>query len=222
MPTWPFLKSSCSAHFLFVCYNSKFLVKLLWYYTLCSYICYCTFGYHIHIYIYKYIYIYTHTHTHTHISLWCFWEVASKKSHFFQFLKCSLQRYYMHCVKSVQIRSIFWSMFSRIRTEYGEILRISPYSVRMRKDTDQKKIRIWILFTQWCLQPVIISRLSSTFYVSTIKSCLKEIWTKKYILVCHICLLKSEPKYFLMVTSLTAQFLKINLPYSNDLHRCTT
>ena len=29
-----------------------------------------------------------------------------------------------HCVKSVQIRSILWSVFSRIRTEYGEILRI--------------------------------------------------------------------------------------------------
>ena len=26
-----------------------------------------------------------------------------------------------HCVKSVQIRSFFWSIFSRIRTEYGEI-----------------------------------------------------------------------------------------------------
>ena len=28
---------------------------------------------------------------------------------------------YIHCVKSVQIRSNFWSVFSRIRTEYGEI-----------------------------------------------------------------------------------------------------
>ena len=27
--------------------------------------------------------------------------------------------------------------FSRIRTEYGEILRISPYSVRMRENADQ-------------------------------------------------------------------------------------
>ena len=41
----------------------------------------------------------------------------------------------VHCVKSVQIRSFFWSVFSRIRTEYGEILRIwtlriwTPYSV---------------------------------------------------------------------------------------------
>ena len=33
---------------------------------------------------------------------------------------------------------LFWSLFSRIRTEYGEILRISPYSARMPENTDQK------------------------------------------------------------------------------------
>ena len=38
--------------------------------------------------------------------------------------------------------------FSRIRTEYGEILRISPYSVRMRENKDHKLLRIWTLFTQ--------------------------------------------------------------------------
>ena len=32
----------------------------------------------------------------------------------------------------------FWSFFSRIPTEYGEILRICPYPVRMRENTDQK------------------------------------------------------------------------------------
>ena len=32
---------------------------------------------------------------------------------------------------------LFWSAFSRIRTEYGEILRISPYSGRMWGNTDQ-------------------------------------------------------------------------------------
>ena len=51
-------------------------------------------------------------------------------------------------VKSFQIRSFFWSVFSHIRTEYGEILRISPDSVRMQENTDQKKLRIWTLFTQ--------------------------------------------------------------------------
>ena len=33
----------------------------------------------------------------------------------------------------------FWSVFSRIRSEYGDLLRKSPYSVRMWKNMDQKK-----------------------------------------------------------------------------------
>ena len=59
-------------------------------------------------------------------------------------------------MKTVQIRSFFWSLFSHIRTEYGEIRSISPYSVRMRENTDQKKLCIWTLFTKWseaCLVP---------------------------------------------------------------------
>ena len=32
---------------------------------------------------------------------------------------------------------LFWSAFSRIWTDYGEILRISPYLVRMRENADQ-------------------------------------------------------------------------------------
>ena len=36
-----------------------------------------------------------------------------------------------------------WSVFSRIRAEYGlQILRISPYSVRMRENTDQKNSEV--------------------------------------------------------------------------------
>ena len=54
----------------------------------------------------------------------------------------------LHCVKSVQIRNFFWSIFSRSQTEYGEILRISPYSVRMWENTDQEKLRTWTFFTQ--------------------------------------------------------------------------
>ena len=42
----------------------------------------------------------------------------------------------------------FWSVLSHIQTEYREILHISPYSARMRENTDQKKLRIWTLFTQ--------------------------------------------------------------------------
>ena len=46
---------------------------------------------------------------------------------------------------------LFWSVFSCIPIEYGDLLRKSPYSVRMQENTDQKKLRIWTLFTQWLL-----------------------------------------------------------------------
>ena len=49
-------------------------------------------------------------------------------------------------MKSVQIRSFFWSVISCIRTEYS--VHKSPYSVWIQENTDQKKLRISTLFTQ--------------------------------------------------------------------------
>ena len=43
-----------------------------------------------------------------------------------------------HCVKSVQIRSYFWSVFSCIRIEYGDLLHKSPYWIRIQENKDQK------------------------------------------------------------------------------------
>ena len=40
--------------------------------------------------------------------------------------------------KKCPYSEFFWSIFSRIRTEYREILGISLYSVQMRENTDQK------------------------------------------------------------------------------------
>ena len=40
-------------------------------------------------------------------------------------------------VTAYKVNVLFWSSFSTIRTEYGEILRISPYSVRMQENADQ-------------------------------------------------------------------------------------
>ena len=39
----------------------------------------------------------------------------------------------VHCVKSIHIRSYFWSEFSCIWIEYGDLLRKSPYSIRLQK-----------------------------------------------------------------------------------------
>ena len=43
-----------------------------------------------------------------------------------------------HCVKSVLMRSYFWSVFSCILTEYGDLQSKSPYPVRMQENADQK------------------------------------------------------------------------------------
>ena len=59
-----------------------------------------------------------------------------------------LHRTYDHCcLKSIQMRSFFWSVFFHVRTEYGDLRSKSPYPVRIRENMDQKKLRIWKLFT---------------------------------------------------------------------------
>ena len=77
--------------------------------------------------------------------------MSLSKNYLFQsfFMYWNQEWFYIYCVKSDQIRSFFWSVFSSTRTEYGQIRSISPYSVRIRENTDQKKLRIWTLFTQW-------------------------------------------------------------------------
>ena len=63
-----------------------------------------------------------------------------------------------HCVKRVRIRSYSGPHFSRIRTKYGEILRISPYSVRMRENAEKMWTRITLntdifyAVTGWLIQ----------------------------------------------------------------------
>ena len=65
----------------------------------------------------------------------------------------------------------FWSVFSRIRTEYGEILRTSAYSVQMWENTDQKKLHTWTLFTQCSLLVLIVDPLGlPCFMLGTIWS----------------------------------------------------
>ena len=56
--------------------------------------------------------------------------------------------YALHCVKSVQIRSFFWSVSSCIWTEYVKLRSESLYSVQIQENTEQKKLRIWRLFIQ--------------------------------------------------------------------------
>ena len=47
------------------------------------------------------------------------------------------QLMFFHCVKSVQIRSCFWSVFSCIRTKYGDLQCRSRCLAHQQKKTDQ-------------------------------------------------------------------------------------
>ena len=76
------------------------------------------------------------------MKIWVFWETLILKI-FWIFSNCFLRR--KHYVKSVQIRSLFWSVISRIRTEYGEIR------------------SIWILFTQWNIYNAYTKTLISIY-----------------------------------------------------------
>ena len=68
-----------------------------------------------------------------------FWEVWKGSNLVLKhFGKIIFIFFYFHCVKNVQIRSNFCSVFSCIRTEYGDLLRNFPYSVRKQENTDQK------------------------------------------------------------------------------------
>ena len=84
------------------------------------------------------------TFRYSTISFLGLWEVFTSTMNNF-FVACSpliylifrIQQQSLSLRKKYPYSELFWSAFSPIRTEYGEILRISPYSVRMWENADQ-------------------------------------------------------------------------------------
>ena len=70
-------------------------------------------------------------------------ELAEQRLHYKQ-IRINMYNQFGQIYQSQTLREkcpyseIFWSVFSRIRTEYREIPSISPYSVQMWENTDQK------------------------------------------------------------------------------------
>ena len=84
-------------------------------------------------------------------SRWCNFPLENNLIHWNKDLlmnQHSIILSHYHCVKSIQIRIFFWSVFSCIWAECGELRSKSPYLVRIQENRDQKKLRIWTLFTQ--------------------------------------------------------------------------
>ena len=51
---------------------------------------------------------------------------------------CNYKERENHCVKSVQKQRFFWTVFSRIRTEYGDPLYLCVFSPNVGKDRSKK------------------------------------------------------------------------------------
>ena len=91
------------------------------------------------------------THMSSEIIKWNYGKLElpitrlAEKLPLFQKNKCSFKGEYISARvilidsqrKKRPYSELFWSAFSRIRTDYGEIRRISPYSVQIRKNADQ-------------------------------------------------------------------------------------
>ena len=67
----------------------------------------------------------------------------------------------------VQIRSFFWSVFSRTRIEYGYLRCKSLYSARVQKNTDQKKLSISTLHP--AIQQTFIEEFSYILLLSVLQ-----------------------------------------------------
>ena len=95
-------------------------------------------------------------------------------------------------MKSVQTLSFFWPVFSCIPTEYGDLLLKSPYSVRIRENTDQKELRVWTIFMQWFVPKTKVEVKTDGHLIVFILVCnVKHDWTdQNNFLVCSRLKLK--------------------------------
>ena len=80
----------------------------------------------------------------------------------------------------------FWSVFSRIWTEYREIFHISSHLVRTRENTDQKNLRIRALHMQWpsAYSPSVTN--SSFLSLSDKNAWSSENFTKSWPKLIHV------------------------------------
>ena len=78
-----------------------------------------------------------------------------------------LQNYsHVHCVKIIQIRSFFWSVFSRIRTEYGP--EITPYLDTFHALVIHKHSHIFVSSAKTATY--VYNRFTTSFYTKDHKT----------------------------------------------------
>ena len=88
--------------------------------------------------------------------------------------------------------------FFRIRTEYGEIRSISPYSVRMREKCGPEQLWIWTIFTQWKGPEKYLFFFQTQFVITRQFSCGK-LKPKNYFSILSTCFYYKTGQLFLFL-----------------------
>ena len=71
-----------------------------------------------------------------------------------------LTAWYAHVHEKCSYSELFWSGFSRIWTKYGEVLRVSLYSVRMWENTDHNNSK----YKNFLHSGIFLFLLTRSFY----------------------------------------------------------
>ena len=112
------------------------------------------------------------THTDERMMLKMFLSVRIRQMNnvllmVYKLIICSCMSF-LHYVKSVQIRSNFCSVFSRIRTEYGSI----EVSLRIQSECGKIRTRNYSVFGQKisCIIAIVDKKIKIVFFVSGVLS----------------------------------------------------
>ena len=98
-------------------------------------------------------------------------------------VKISYPKWFLTITKSLREKCSYselsWSTFSRIRTKYGKILSISPYSVRMRENADQNNSEYghFLCSDYCCMTYMSVYPLKCFFFFPT---CIQSPWSSCY------------------------------------------
>ena len=96
---------------------------------------------------------------------------------------------------------LFWSVFSCIRTENGEILRIYPYSLRMRENTDRNNSGYFLRSGYLPNNNSILRKFGKKHYIVS-----TEFWTTldfKVFIWYHLIIATATAQMFIYSAAIT-------------------
>ena len=126
-------------------------------------------------------------------------------------------------MKRVQIRSYFWSVFSCIWIEYGDLLHKSQYSNQIQVNSGNSgNFKVILSFRKLLQNRILLSKRSGIylgkFYKVTLR---KKCPHKELFLICifpHSALIWSDTSYLLVFSPNVGKYRPEKTPYLDIFH----